>query len=469
MRASNRGLGLLRALMQVLASWLRIRVRQLSRVGQASKSANPVENPDRTRAAIGNAQGESASTENEAVTPRAGAPAHWLEHIRSPSPPEHWLELVQKAKSAASDGAVIEVIGRSLPEDAEQSGAEPISYSSPDQAEGAAFEPERRSGQKSTALGTTRMPPASRAQTEELAQVRADGRAEGKQSMAEPPPSSIENDSRAGERHTALSQTEIQERRARQVKTEEQPRAKIHQPRRSEPKKQEVEAPESRHELATVVVIRAGRAPRPAQARPPHSTQRQQQIAGEQPSLSATQAGQAQHEWSTFAEASNSVENDASCERTVRGEEAGAQFKQIVSRPKRPKTAAHVWQQSDQRSRLGHTPPKQHKQLSGPVAEESHPTSRRPQTNEIQLPGEPWQDVTQHNLTISKAEVPQPNQAPFIITQVQVDNQLIDSTCWPELPEAELEAMADDRTDVHRGWRHLERLDAEQRGLEWNG
>lgn len=394
MRSSNPEPALLRAITQTFESWLKRLVRRPRRTEQES-------------ADVDNTQPQLPTTDGESLTPHVGPPADWLARTRLEGPPAHWLELVEKAKSSASNEGAFEFEGQA---DGQTSAESAI------QDEGTSSEHSRSSAQQVVDPNAARIHPILRAQSDTRAEYT-------------PRPKSVERSSEAPRK-------EIQAVRRQEVKAEEQPSAKIHQPRRTESKKQGSEITATRRETVPPVVIKAGRTLRRSEVQREQLSPRAQKTHSLQPVPSET---------------SNTRAKTAQPEGIAHVEQVTRQTEHIAS-----------WPQLDERSRLERPAQGRDRQSSVSIETRRLPISPGPEPNPSQVASQPRNSRFEN---LFAAEVPLRKRDAF---QVQDSVERLDSAYWPELPDAELSDTETDVIDAARVRQHLEKLDAEQRGLEWN-
>lgn len=471
MRSGNRALGLLRAATHTLEDWLRLLVRRTPRRNRAVENKGDALKPETSAGlsvAADLAEAGSGAAYDEPLTPHRGPPADWLERVGSPGPPEDWLERVENAKSPAADADAQDFSGQAAPEDKERQRSKPIPSAQLEKEDGIPPPAATPARQTRSLPGVPQMNTPSRAPDSGRRQSSI-------RSRREPPPeaqvrpTSPRIEPQTQDQSPTADKAERGGSREREAEISGEPPAEIYQPRPARQQKTGSPKSEARSDSSPAVVIRAGRVSGRAPEDREHSAQPQVDLGKARSSPSArTQARHSGQDEPSHSRggAAGSTEGESG----IRGELSGWRAEPTVSMLQQQEKPSRDEAKDDDRSPEGWT----WQERPAPARPPGPPRTKSDTTRLSRVPQEtltrgPAGDQEKDRLEVlppSDVSLSNPELSTF--EPGESSSRVLDSV-WPELPAEESADAADDVTGAMRVWTHLERLNAEQRGVEWSG
>lgn len=472
MRSGNRALGLLRVATHTLEDWLRLLVRRTPRRNRAVENKGDAlkpETPTGLSATSDLAEAGSGVAYDEPLTPHRGPPADWLERVGSPGPPADWLERIQNAKSPAADADAQDFSGQAAPEDKERQRSRPIPSAQLDQEDGMPPPAATPARQTPSLPGVPQMNTLSRAPDSGRRQSSIRPRSPEAPSGAKVRQAFSGKEPQTRDQSPAAAKAERGASREREAEIGGEPPVEISQPRPARRQKTGPPKSKARSDSSPAVVIRAGRVSGRAPEDREHSAQPQVDLGEARSSPSArTQARHSGQDEPSHSRggAAGSTEGESG----IRGELSGWRAEPTVSMSQRQKEPSREEAKDDDRSPEGWT----WQERPAPARPPGPPRAKSDTTRLSRVPQETLTLRPDGNQEKDRFEALAPSDAPLsrpkVLTmgQAQSSSRGLDST-WPELPPEEMEDAAEDVTEAMRVWTHLERLNAEQRGVEWSG
>lgn len=470
MRSGNRALGLLRAATRTLEDWVRLLVRRAPRRNRAVESKGDALKPETSTGlsvAADLAEAGPGAAYDEPLTPHRGPPADWLERVRSPGPPADWLERIQNAKSPAADAGAQDFSGQAVPEDKESRSSSLTPSAQLDQEDGMSSPLATPARQTPSLPGVPQMNTPSRAPDSGRRQSSIRPRSPEAPSGAKVRQAFARIDPQIQDKPSA-SEAERDESRRRDL-IEGGPPARISRPRPARQQKTGPPKSEARSDSSQAVVIRAGRVSGRAPEDREHPAQPQVDL-GKAPSSPSARSQEKQPGRDQPSDSRGGAAGSSEGERGIRREQSGRRAEPTVSMSQRQEEPTRDEAKDDDRSPEGWTwqerpaparPP-------GPPRAKSDTTRLSRVLQETPTRGPAGDQEKDRLEVLPPSDVPLSKPEGLTIGQAQIGSRMLDSA-WPELPAEESADEADDVTGAMRVWTHLERLNAEQRGVEWSG